>query len=213
LEIFTVALGLIGRKLGMTQIFSSEGEVVSVSVIEAGPCVVLQKKTPENDGYEALQLGYGQKKLEKFNKPQQGHLKKAGDKGFSHLREFRSGKTGTYAVGDQISLDIFESGEQVEVTGITKGKGFNGNIKRWGFNRGPMSHGSKFHRVVGSIGSSAYPSRVFKGKKMPGHLGCDKMTAKNIKIVDKKQNENIIMVKGVIPGPKNGIVVICKKSD
>ncbi|MBN2106883.1 MAG: 50S ribosomal protein L3 [Deltaproteobacteria bacterium] len=208
-----MALGLIGRKLGMTQVFSSDGELVAVSVIEAGPCVVLQKKTPENDGYEALQLGYGQKKLDKFNKPLAGHMKKAGDQGFRHLREFRSGKTGAYAVGDQIALDIFENGEQVEVTGITKGKGYAGNIKRWGFNRGPMSHGSKFHRVVGSIGSSAYPSRVFKGKKMPGHLGCDRMTAKNIRIVDKRQAENIILVKGVVPGPKNGIVVISKKSD
>lgn len=208
-----MALGLIGRKLGMTQVFSSEGELVAVSVIEAGPCVVLQKKSPENDGYEALQLGYGQKKLEKLNKPLAGHMKKAGDRGFSHLREFRSGKAGDYAVGDQISLDIFQNGEQVEITGITKGKGYAGNIKRWGFNRGPMSHGSKFHRVVGSIGSSAYPSRVFKGKKMPGHLGSDRMTVKNIRIVDKRQAENVLLVKGAVPGPKNGIVVICKKSD
>ncbi len=208
-----MALGLIGKKLGMTQVFSPDGEVMAVSVIEAGPCVVLQKKTQENDGYEALQLGFGQKKLEKFNKPRQGHMKKAGDSGFTHLREFRSGKTDGYAVGDQLSLDIFEDGEQVEVSGITKGKGFAGNIKRWGFNRGPMSHGSKSHRGVCSIGSSATPARVFKGKKMPGHLGCVRMTAKNIRIVDKKQEENIILVKGVVPGPKNGIVVICKKSD
>lgn len=213
LEIFTVALGLIGRKLGMTQVFSPEGEFIAVSVIEAGPCVVLQKKTQENDGYEALQLGYGQKKLEKFNKPRQGHMKKAGDSGYAHLREFRSVKIDGFTVGDQLSLDIFENGEQVEISGITKGKGFAGNIKRWGFNRGPMSHGSKCHRVVGSIGSSAYPSRVFKGKKMPGHLGCDRKTSKNIRIVDKKQGENIILVKGAVPGPKNGIVVICKKSD
>lgn len=208
-----MALGLIGRKLGMTQIFSSEGEAISVSVIEAGPCVVIQKKTNENDGYAALQLGFGRKKLEKFNKPMAGHLKKAGDSGYQFLREFRSVKTEGYSVGDQLSIEIFESGELVEITGTTKGKGYQGNIKRWGFNRGPMSHGSKFHRVVGSIGSSAYPSRVYKGKKMPGHLGCAQMTSKSIAIVDTKKEHNIILVKGAVPGPKNGIVVICKKSD
>ena len=208
-----MALGLIGKKLGMTQVFSSEGEVVSVTVIEAGPCVVTQKKTIENDGYSALQLGYGQKKLEKFNKPMQGHLKKAGDQGLRYLREFRSTKVDTFSVGDQVGLDIFESGEKIEIVGTTKGKGFAGNIKRWGFNRGPMSHGSKFHRVVGSIGSSAYPSRVFKGKKMPGHLGCANLTQKNIKIVDKKSDQNIILVKGAVPGPKNGIILIYKMTD
>jgi len=208
-----VALGLIGKKLGMTQVFSSEGDVVSVTVIEAGPCVVMQKKTLENDGYSALQLGYGQKKLEKFNKPMQGHLKKAGDQGLRYLREFRSAKIDSFTVGDKVDLDIFESGEKVEIVGTTKGKGFAGNIKRWGFNRGPMSHGSKFHRVVGSIGSSAYPSRVFKGKKMPGHLGCARLTAKNIKIVDKKSDQNIILVKGAVPGPKNGIILIYKMTD
>ncbi|MCX5901737.1 MAG: 50S ribosomal protein L3 [Proteobacteria bacterium] len=208
-----MALGLIGKKLGMTQVFSTEGEFVSVTVIEAGPCVVMQKKTLGNDGYTALQLGFGQKKLEKLNKPLQGHLKKAGDRGFLFLREFRSAQVDAFSVGDQVSLDIFESGEKVEIIGTTKGKGFAGNIKRWGFNRGPMSHGSKFHRVVGSIGSSAYPSRVFKGKKMPGHLGVEKQTAKNIKIVDKNQAENIILVKGAVPGPKNGIVLICKMTD
>ncbi len=208
-----MALGLIGKKLGMTQVFSSEGEFVSVTVIEAGPCVVMQKKTLENDGYSALQLGYGQKKLEKFNKPMQGHLKKAGDKGLRYLREFRSAKIDTFSVGDQIGLDIFENGEKVEIVGVTKGKGFAGNIKRWGFSRGPMSHGSKFRRVVGSIGSSAYPSRVFKGKKMPGRLGCEKLTSKNIKIVNKKQDENIILVKGVVPGPNNGIILISKMTD
>jgi large subunit ribosomal protein L3 len=208
-----VALGLIGKKLGMTQVFSSEGEFVAVTVIEAGPCVVLQKKTLENDGYSALQLGYGLKKLENFNKPMRGHLKKAGEQGLRYLREFKSTKVDTFSVGDQIGLDIFESGENVEIVGITKGKGFAGNIKRWGFSRGPMSHGSKFRRVVGSIGSSAYPSRVFKGKKMPGRLGCEKLTSKNIKIVDKKQDENIILVRGAVPGPNNGIVLISKMTD
>jgi len=208
-----VALGLIGKKLGMTQVFSSEGDVVSVTVIEAGPCVVMQKKTLENDGYSALQLGYGQKKLEKFNKPMQGHLKKAGDQGLRYLREFRSTKVDSFTVGDKVDLDMFESGEKVVIVGTTIGKGFAGNIKRWGFSRGPVSHGSKFHRVVGSTGSSAYPSRVFKGKKMPGHLGCARLTAKNIKIVDKKSDQNIILVKGAVPGPKNGIILIYKMTD
>ena len=208
-----MALGLIGKKLGMTQVFSSEGAVVPVTVIEAGPCFVMQKKTFQNDGYTALQLGFGHKKLEKINKPTQGHLKKAGDQGLRFLKEFRLATVDAFSVGDQVSLDIFENGENVKIIGTTKGKGFAGNIKRWGFNRGPMSHGSKFHRVVGSIGSSAYPSRVFKGKKMPGHLGCEKLTAKNIKIIDKKQDENIILVKGSVPGPKNGIILICKMTD
>ncbi|MCX8044385.1 MAG: 50S ribosomal protein L3 [Desulfobacterota bacterium] len=205
-----MALGLIGKKIGMTQIFSSDGEIVPVTVIEAGPCVVVQKKDRNRDGYSALQLGYGQIKPEKLTKPLQGHFKKLGGKAFSVLKEFRTDAHEGYQVGDQIDVNIFSRGERVSVSGISKGKGFAGNIKRWGFNRGPMSHGSKFHRVVGSIGSSAWPSRVFKGKRMPGHLGAEKVTVKNLEIVDLRADENIVLVRGAVPGGKNSIVTILK---
>ena len=206
-----MALGLIGKKIGMTQVFSSNGELVPVTVIEAGPCTVVQKKTVDRDGYNALQLGYCEKKLEKLNKPLQGHFKNLGGKAFGVLKEFRIDATDTYQVGDQIDVSIFEPGETISVSGISKGKGFAGNVKRWGFNRGPMSHGSKFHRVVGSIGSSAFPSRVFKGKRMPGHLGSEKVTVKNLEVIDLRKDENILLVKGAVPGRRNCIVTILKK--
>lgn len=206
-----MALGLIGKKIGMTQVFSSNGELVPVTVIEAGPCTVVQKKTVDRDGYSALQLGYGEKKPEKLNKPLRGHFKHLGGKAFGVLREFRIDATDTYQVGDQIDVSIFKPGEKISVSGISKGKGFAGNVKRWGFNRGPMSHGSKFHRVVGSIGSSAFPSRVFKGKRMPGHLGSEKVTVKNLEVVDLRKDENILLVKGAVPGRRNCIVTILKK--
>jgi len=205
-----VALGIIGKKIGMTQVYSSEGEVIPVTVIEAGPCSVIQKKTLERDGYTGLQLGFVEKKPEKLSKPLQGQFKALSGKGYAVLKEFKLTNSDTYTIGDQINLDIFDSGEKVEITGVSKGKGFSGNIKRWGFSRGPMSHGSKFHRVVGSIGSSAYPSRVFKGRKMPGHLGSQRVFVKNLEIVEKRQDENILFIRGAVPGGKNGIVTICK---
>jgi len=205
-----VALGLIGKKIGMTQIFSADGEIIPVTVIAAGPCMVVQKKIPERDGYCALQLGYSVTKPEKLTKPLQGHFKNLNGKAFSILREFRVDASDTHQVGDQIDVGIFTRGEKVSISGISKGKGYAGNIKRWGFNRGPMSHGSKFHRVVGSIGSSAWPSHVFKGKRMPGHLGSEKVSVKNLEIVDLRQDEHLLLVKGAVPGGKNGIVTILK---
>lgn len=195
----------------MMQVYSPEGEVIPVTLIEAGPCAVIQKKTAANDGYAALQLGFLEKNPAKMIKPLQGHFKKLGGKAYTVLKEFRFDETDSYQVGDQITLDMFNTGDKVVVCGISKGKGYAGNIKRWGFNRGPMSHGSKFHRVVGSIGSSAYPSHVFKGKKMPGHMGSQKLTMRNLEIVEKRTGENILFIKGAVPGGKNGIVTIYKQ--
>ncbi|MCP4715586.1 MAG: 50S ribosomal protein L3 [Deltaproteobacteria bacterium] len=204
-----MALGLIGKKLGMTQIYSPQGEAIPVTVIELGPCTVVQKKVDESDGYNALQLGFGDKKIEKCSKPALGHFKKHGDKAYTVLKEFRA-KDAEYQVGDAITTTIFEKGEFVRITGVSKGKGFAGNIKRHGFACGPMTHGSKFHRAVGSSGMSAWPSKVLKGKKMPGHLGTDKVTVKNLEIIETREAENIILLKGAVPGVKNGIVTVCK---
>ncbi len=205
-----MALGLIGKKVGMTQIFSPEGEIIPVTVLQVGPCAVVQKKTVEKDGYQALQLGFAEKKAEKFTKPLQGHCKKAGDKVYAVLKEFRTPEIDKYEVGDEITASIFETGESVVVSGTSKGSGFAGNIKRWGFSRGPMSHGSKFHRVVGSIGASAYPAKVFKGKKMPGHLGSRTVSVRGLQIVDKNDQEHIILVRGAVPGARNGLVTVRK---
>ena len=163
--------GIIGRKLGMTQVYSQEGDVLPVTVIEAGPCAVVQKKTLGNDGYNALQLGFSQKKKNKINKPLEGHLKKHKASPYGYLKEFRVEKVDDYQEGEKITVDAFNAGDFVDVTGISKGKGFAGVVKRWGFKGGPGAHGSMFHRAPGSIGASAYPSRVFKGRKMPGRLG------------------------------------------
>jgi len=206
-----VAIGIIGKKIGMTHIFSKDGEMVPVTVIEAGPCAVIQKKTMEKEGYTALQLGFAQAKLAKLNKPMQGQFKKLDEKSYSVLREFRTKDVDQYEVGDEITADIFEPGEQVTVSGITKGKGFAGVIKRWGFHRGPMSHGSKHKRAPGSTGMSAYPGRVLKGKRMPGHAGAQRKTISNIEILDRREQENVILLKGCVPGAKNGILIIRKK--
>jgi large subunit ribosomal protein L3 len=208
-----VPIGLIGKKIGMTQIFSSDGEVIPVTVVEAGPCAVVQKKTVERDGYSALQLSFSERKLEKLTKPLQGHFKKLNGKAYSVLKEFRIKETDKYEVGDQITLDIFEIEEKVAVSGISSGKGFAGVIKRWSFSRGPMSHGSKLHRGLGSTGMSAFPGKVLKGKKMPGHMGSKRLKVRSLEIVDKKEQENIIFIKGAIPGGKNGIITIHKLKD
>jgi len=204
--------GLIGKKIGMTQIFSSDGEIIPVTVIAAGPCPVVRKKTRERDGYSALQLGYGMKKPEKLIKPLRGQFRNTGGTAYGVLKEFRIDAADAYQVGDQIDVGIFARGEKVVIRGISKGKGYAGNIKRWGFNRGPMSHGSKFHRVVGSIGSSAWPSHVFKGRRMPGHLGARQVAVKNLEIVDLRADDHILFVKGAVPGGKNGMLTILKKA-
>lgn len=200
-------VGLIGRKLGMTQIFSEGGAAIPVTVIEVEPSVVIQKKTGENDGYEAVQLGYGHAKSKHVTKALQGHFKKA-DKGFFRiLREFRT-DTGNYEVGQELKADVFKVGDYVDVVGTTKGKGFAGVIKRHGFSGGRATHGSMFHRAPGSIGASAYPSRVFKGKKLPGHMGNVRKTVQNLMIYGVRPERNMILVKGAVPGSKNSFVLI-----
>jgi len=201
---------LLGKKIGMTNVFSSEGKLVPVTVVQVGPCVVTQVKTNETDGYNALQLGFDEKPVEKLNKPIAGHLKKTGDKGFRVLREFRTDDAGSVEPGATIGIDIFAIGDKVNISGISKGRGFQGTIKRHGFSRGPETHGSRNHRKPGSIGNSAWPGRVFKGKKLPGHMGTNRETIKNLTIVDIKHEDNLLLVKGPVPGFKTGILEVQK---
>ena len=201
--------GLIGKKIGMTQIFDENGKVVPVTVIEAGPCVVVQKKTNANDGYEAVQIGFGDISPKGVNKPAQGHFKK-NDVPFKRtLREFRLDDISAMEVGDVLKADVFEAGDVIDVTGISKGKGFQGTIKRYGTSRIKETHGSgPVHRHAGSMGACSSPSRIFKGKKMPGHMGTDKITMQNLTVVKVDAENNLIAIRGAIPGPKNGIVCI-----
>jgi len=203
-----VALGLIGQKLGMTQYFSGDGEAIPITVIEAGPCSVVQIKNKEKDGYNTLQLGFLPKKMNKTNRPLRGHFKKGNTGAFYFLKEFKVDDTNTHQLGQEINLEIFQVGQKVTVTGISKGKGFSGTMKRWGFGGGPDSHGSGIHRAPGSIGCSAYPSRVFKGKKLPGHQGAATVTIENLEIVDRQVEKNLLFIKGAIPGGKNGMLLI-----
>ena len=198
---------IIGKKIGMTQIFDAEGKVVPVTVIQAGPCNVIQKKTAETDGYEAVQLGFGEVKEKHINKALKGHFAKSGVAVKKVLKEFRLDEI-TLNVGDEVKADIFAEGECVDVTGISKGKGYAGTVKRWGTHRGPMTHGSGYHRGPGSMGACSSPSRVFKGKRLAGHLGCEKVTVQNLDVVKVDMDRNLILVKGAIPGPKGGIVTI-----
>ena len=199
---------IIGRKVGMTQIFDETGAVIPVTVIECGPCPVVQIKTTETDGYNAVQLGFGEVKEKKVNKPSKGHFAKASVKPTKHLREFRLDDVSNMKVGDEIKVDTFEVGESVDIQGITKGKGFQGVIKRHGQHRGPMGHGSMYHRRPGSMGPTSTPGRVFKGKKLPGHMGVDKVTIQNLAIVAIDLDKNAILVKGSVPGNKGSILKI-----
>jgi len=199
---------ILGRKLGMTQIFDENGKVVPVTVIEAGPCVVTQKKTIEKDGYDAIQVGFDDIREKLVNKPRKGQFKKAGAALKRVVKEFRLEDIASYEVGQEIKADLFTAGEQVDVSGVSKGKGFQGTIKRWNAHRGPMSHGSKFHRAVGSMGASSSPSRTFKNKKLPGHMGNVNTTVLNLKIAKVLPEKNIILIKGGVPGPNKGFVVI-----
>ena len=201
--------GIIGKKIGMTQIFNEAGKVIPVSVIEAGPCVVVQKKTVENDGYEAVQLGFGDTTAKSLKKPLAGHFKKVDVALKKHLREFRLADTAALNVGDLVKADTFAVGDIVDVSGISKGKGFAGSIKRWNNHRLKETHGTgPVHRHAGSMGANSSPSRIFKGKKMPGHLGAEKVTVLNLEVVKVDAENNLIAVKGAIPGPKNGIVTV-----
>ena len=201
---------LLGKKIGMTNVFSSDGKLVPVTVVQVGPCVVTQVKTKETDGYNALQLGFDEKKVEKLTKPMAGHLGKATDKGFRVLREFRTDDVEDVELGSTIGIDLFEVGQKVTISGISKGRGFQGTIKRHGFSRGPETHGNRNHRKPGSIGNSAWPGKVFKGKKLPGHMGTDRNTVKNLTIVDIKHDDNLLLVKGPVPGFKTGVLEVRK---
>jgi large subunit ribosomal protein L3 len=200
----------MGKKLGMTAVYTQAGNQIPVTIVEAGPCIVTQIKTVASDGYNALQLGFGEKKKSRISKPLLGHLKKSGDECFVYLREFYVENPDDYNLGQKITVEMFKIGERVDVIGTTKGRGFTGVIKRHGFHRGPMSHGSKNVRPPGSIGCSAWPAKVIKGKKMPGHYGTDRKTARNLEIVDVRPEENLVLLKGAVPGARAGLVAINK---
>ncbi|GBC62667.1 50S ribosomal protein L3 [Desulfonema ishimotonii] len=202
--------GLIGKKLGMTAVFAPDGKQIPVTVVQVGPCVVTQIKTTATDGYNALQLGFGEKKASRINKPVKGHLEKSGAS-LGLLKEVAVDDPEAYSVGQAISTDIFVAGERVDVTGTTKGRGFSGVMKRHGFGGGRKTHGSKSHRIPGSIGCSAWPSRVIRGKKMPGHYGDSKKTIKNLEIVDVRPDENLILLRGAVPGATSGVLTIKKR--
>lgn len=200
--------GIIGKKIGMTQVFRPDGQVVPVTVLKAGPCVVVQRKTPSTDGYDAVQLGLVEF-AKKLNKPDSGHLKKAGVDGVKYLRELRRKPgMGDPKPGDKILVDQFRLAEKVDITGISKGRGFAGTVKRHHFGGGDGTHGSMFHRAPGSIGSSSYPSRVYPGMRMSGHMGDDQVTVRNLEVVDIDLEDNLLLVKGAVPGPNGGYVIV-----
>jgi len=199
--------GILGKKLGMTQIFTEEGIVVPVTVVEAGPNVVTQVKTVEKDGYNAIQVGFEDAKEKSLNKPQKGHLA-AANVLKKHLKEFRVDAVEEFTVGQEIKADLFAAGEKIDVTGTSKGKGFQGPIKRHGQSRGPESHGSRYHRRPGSMGACSFPGRVFKNKKLAGHMGSVKVTVQNLEVVKVDADKNLILVKGAIPGPKGSMVTL-----
>ena len=199
---------IVAKKLGMTQIFTEKGVLVPVTVLEASPNVVTQVKTVENDGYDAVQVGFGEIKEKQLTKPRSGHFTKAGVEPRKYLREFRFEDASGYAVGNEIKADIFAVGDRVDVSGVSKGKGFQGAIKRHGFHRGPMTHGSKYHRHQGSLSSGTTPGKVKKGKKRPGHMGSVKVTVANLEVVRADAQKNVLLVKGAVPGPKGALVIV-----
>ncbi|MCM3399669.1 50S ribosomal protein L3 [Oceanobacillus profundus] len=200
--------GILGRKIGMTQLFSENGELVPVTVIQAEPNVVLQKRTLENDGYEAIQIGFADKKESRTNKAEKGHAEKASTAPKRYVREIRNANLDEYEVGQEISVEAFQAGDKIDVTGTSKGKGFQGSIKRHGQSRGPMGHGSHFHRSSGSMGAAAYPARVFKGKKLPGQMGSEQITIQNLEVVSVDAERNLLLIKGNVPGAKKSYVKI-----
>jgi len=200
---------ILGKKIGMTQVFDENGIVIPVTVIQAGPCAVVQKKTVENDGYTAIKLGFEDVPEKKLNKPELGLFKKINVTPRKYLREFRTEDVDKFEVGQQINVaDMFTSGDRIDVTGISKGKGFQGVMKRFGSSRGPESHGSKYHRRVGTMGAGTNPGRVFKGKKLPGHMGMERVTVQNLDVVRVDGERNLMLVKGAVPGPKGGLVIV-----
>ena len=200
--------GILGKKIGMTQVFKENGEVVPVTVVEAGPCPVIQKKTEAVDGYEAVQLGFEDAKEFRVNSPETGHFEKHGINPKKYVKEFRMSGAEELETGDEVTVETFAEGEKVDVTGTSKGKGFAGTVKRWNFNTGPKTHGSRNYRLPGSIGQSADPARVFKGKKMPGRMGREKVTVQNLEVVRVDAEKNVLLIKGGLPGPKKGLLRI-----
>lgn len=199
---------IIGKKIGMSQIFTAEGKVIPVTVVEAGPCPVVQIKTKENDGYEAIQVGFGTVKETRVNKPEAGHFKKAGVTVKKYLRELRFANCASYALGQELTCDMFTVGDRVDVTGTSKGHGFSGVVQRWNNHIGPKAHGSGYHRGVGSMGACSSPSRVFKNKHMSGQWGHEKVTVQNLTVARVDVARNLLLIKGAIPGPKGGLVVV-----
>ena len=206
-------IALIGKKVGMTQIFSDQGEALPVTVIEAGPCTVTEVRTAERDGYTAVQLGFGTNKASRFTRPVMGQFKKRNLPASRTVREFRIDQGGEYQVGQTLTVAMFEKGAHVDVQGVTKGRGFQGVVKRYGFVTGHASHGPTFGKQPGSIGASAYPSRVIKGKRLPGHMGNEVLTIKNLEVVAIDPEQNVLMVRGAVPGPANGLVLIRKRGN
>jgi len=207
-----MAIGLVGRKVGMTQIFDENGAAVPVTVIEAGPCPVVQKKTVASDGYEAIQIGFrSEAKAARLTKPVRGHFDKVQVPYQRHLREIRlRGGEGEFQVGQVLTVSLFAAGDTVRITGISKGKGFQGGVKRWGYKGGPKTHGSMFHRAPGSIGASSYPSRVFRGHHLPGHMGAARLTVRGLTVVSVDPEKNLVLVRGAVPGPTGGLLTIRK---
>lgn len=202
--------GILGRKLGMTQVFGEDGRVIPVTVIEAGPCVVVQRKTTATDGYEAVQLGFGEVRERKVIKPARGHFKRAGVQPCRWLRELRVTDAGPFEVGQRVTADVFAPGDLIDITGTSRGKGFAGGVRRWGFHRGPMTHGSKYHRGPGSLQSRA-ASRVFKGRRLPGRMGGERVTVQGLRVVRVDPEKNLILVRGAVPGPR-GVLVAMRSS-
>jgi large subunit ribosomal protein L3 len=207
-----MAIGLVGRKVGMTQIFGTDGTAVPVTVIQAGPCPVVQKKTVATDGYEAIQIGFqAEAKAARLTRPVRGHFDKVQAPYQRHLREIRlRGGEGEFQVGQVLTVSLFAAGDTVRVTGITKGRGFQGGVKRWGYKGGPMTHGAMFHRAPGSIGASSFPSRVFRGHHLPGHMGAARLTVRGLTVVSVDPEKNLLLIRGAIPGPTGGLLTIRK---
>jgi large subunit ribosomal protein L3 len=199
---------ILGKKIGMTQMFRADGTMIPVTVIEAGPCPVIQKKTVGTDGYEAVQVGFSELREKLSNKPRTGHFAKAGVKPLRYMREFKLDDANSYQVGQVIKADVFAEGDKIDVRGVSKGKGFQGVIKRWNQARGKMTHGSHFHRSPGSMGANSSPSRVFKHKNLPGHMGHETVTVQNLEVVRVDAERNLLLVKGAVPGPKGGLVSV-----
>ncbi len=205
-----MSIGILGKKVGMTRLFGENGEVIPVTVIEAGPCHIVQVKTKEADGYEAVQVGFRQKREKLVNSPARGHFRRANVPPLRFLREFRPDSVENYQMGDQLTVDIFSAGELVDISGISKGKGFAGVVKRWHFKGGKASHGAETHRAPGSIGASASPSRVFRGLPMAGRMGGKRVTVQNLEVVRVDTERNVLIVKGSVPGPTNGMLMVRK---